>query len=29
MMEHFGETQASLAKLRGAIDLYIGSMTPA
>lgn len=29
MMEHFGETQASLAKLRGAIDLDIGSMTPA
>ncbi len=29
MMEHFGETEASLAKLRGPIGLYIGSKTPA
>lgn len=29
MMEHFGDTQASLPKLRDAIDLDIGSMTPA
>ena len=29
MMEHFGETEESLAKLRGPIGLYIGSKTPA
>lgn len=29
MMEHFGETQATLARLRGPIGLYIGSKTPA
>ncbi|MBL5978706.1 XdhC family protein [Comamonas sp. NyZ500] len=29
MMEHFGETEASLARLRGPIGLYIGSKTPA
>ena len=29
MMEHFGETQATLSKLRGPIGLYIGSKTPA
>ncbi|MEG1735918.1 MAG: XdhC family protein [Comamonas sp.] len=29
MMEHFGETEASLACLRGPIGLYIGSKTPA
>ena len=29
MMQHFGETEASLAKLRGPIGLYIGSKTPA
>ncbi|GEQ73015.1 hypothetical protein CTTA_0020 [Comamonas testosteroni] len=29
MMEHFGETEASLTKLRGPIGLYIGSKTPA
>ncbi|MDR3065970.1 MAG: XdhC family protein [Comamonas sp.] len=29
MIEHFGETEASLAKLRGPIGLYIGSKTPA
>lgn len=29
MMEHFGETETSLARLRGPIGLYIGSKTPA
>ncbi|MEB5963849.1 XdhC family protein [Comamonas testosteroni] len=29
MIEHFGETEASLARLRGPIGLYIGSKTPA
>ena len=29
MMEHFGETEATLARLRGPIGLYIGSKTPA
>ena len=29
MMEHFDETEESLAKLRGPIGLYIGSKTPA
>ena len=29
MMQHFGETDASLAKLRGPIGRYIGSKTPA
>ena len=29
MMQHFGETEASLARLRGPIGLYIGSKTPA
>lgn len=28
MIEHFGETQASLARLRGPIGIYIGSKTP-
>ncbi|QEI08245.1 XdhC family protein [Pigmentiphaga aceris] len=29
LMIHFGETEASLAKLRGPIGIYIGSKTPA
>ncbi|MEQ6435128.1 XdhC family protein [Comamonas sp. w2-DMI] len=29
MIEHFGETEVSLARLRGPIGLYIGSKTPA
>lgn len=29
LIEHFGETQASLERLRGPIGLYIGSKTPA
>jgi xanthine dehydrogenase accessory factor len=29
MMTHFGETEASLSRLRGPIGLYIGSKTPA
>jgi xanthine dehydrogenase accessory factor len=28
MIEHFGETEASLARLRGPIGIYIGSKTP-
>ncbi len=28
LIEHFGETEASLARLRGPIGLYIGSKTP-
>ena len=28
MIEHFGQTEASLARLRGPIGLYIGSKTP-
>lgn len=28
MIEHFGETTASLAKMRGPIGIYIGSKTP-
>lgn len=28
LIEHFGQTQASLARLRGPIGLYIGSKTP-
>ncbi|MFN7857643.1 MAG: XdhC family protein [Acidovorax sp.] len=28
MMEHFGQTEASLARLRGPIGIYIGSKTP-
>lgn len=28
MVEHFGETEASLARLRGPIGIYIGSKTP-
>jgi xanthine dehydrogenase accessory factor len=28
MIEHFGETEASLARLRGPIGLFIGSKTP-
>ena len=28
LIEHFGETQASLARLRGPIGIYIGSKTP-
>lgn len=29
MVEHFGQTSASLARLRGPIGIYIGSKTPA
>ena len=29
MIEHFGETEESLARLRGPIGIYIGSKTPA
>jgi xanthine dehydrogenase accessory factor len=29
LMTHFGETQETLARLRGPIGLYIGSKTPA
>ena len=29
LMTHFGETEASLARLRGPIGIYIGSKTPA
>ncbi|MVW72293.1 XdhC family protein [Bordetella sp. 15P40C-2] len=29
MIEHFGETEATLARLRGPIGVYIGSKTPA
>ena len=29
MIEHFGQTEASLARLRGPIGIYIGSKTPA
>jgi len=28
MIEHFGETEESLAKLRGPIGIFIGSKTP-
>ena len=28
MIEHFGQTEASLARLRGPIGIYIGSKTP-
>jgi xanthine/CO dehydrogenase XdhC/CoxF family maturation factor len=28
MIEHFGQTEESLARLRGPIGLYIGSKTP-
>jgi len=28
MLEHFGQTEASLARLRGPIGIYIGSKTP-
>ncbi|MBN9408668.1 MAG: XdhC family protein [Burkholderiales bacterium] len=28
MIEHFGETEASLARLRGPIGIYVGSKTP-
>ena len=28
MMEHFGQTEASLQRLRGPIGVYIGSKTP-
>jgi xanthine dehydrogenase accessory factor len=29
MIEHFDQTEASLARLRGPIGIYIGSKTPA
>lgn len=29
MIEHFGQTEESLARLRGPIGIYIGSKTPA
>jgi xanthine dehydrogenase accessory factor len=29
LIEHFGETRTSLARLRGPIGIYIGSKTPA
>jgi xanthine dehydrogenase accessory factor len=29
MMEHFDQTETSLARLRGPIGIYIGSKTPA
>jgi xanthine dehydrogenase accessory factor len=29
MIEHFGQTEAGLARLRGPIGIYIGSKTPA
>ena len=28
MIEHFGQTEATLARLRGPIGIYIGSKTP-
>ena len=28
MMEHFGQTEATLQRLRGPIGVYIGSKTP-
>ena len=28
MIEHFGETEATLSRLRGPIGIYIGSKTP-